>query len=355
MIIEINNNIISKDSKTYFIADIAANHDGNIDRAKDLIKLAKEAGADAVKFQHHDVTKYVSDYGFKSLGSKFSHQSSWNKTVFEIYKDAEVPLCWTQELKNYCNELGITFFSTPYDLDMVDYLDSYVPAFKIGSGDAGWWEMLKKVAKKNKPTLLATGACTIGEVQKAVEIVTSYNDKMVLMQCNTNYTVNKENFKYINLNVLKTYKAMFPNLILGLSDHTQGHATVMGAVALGARVVEKHFTDDTSRPGPDHPFSMDPKTWRAMVDDVRLLELSLGRGTKEVQENEKETVILQRRSIRVTKNVKSGEILDRNFIQFQRPCPPDAISINQIDDLIGKEIIQSLDSGDYIRGSHIKW
>ena len=355
MILKINNKTISNDSRTYFIADIAANHDGDIDRAKLLIKLATESGADAVKFQHHDVTKYVSDYGFKNLGGKFSHQSSWEKTIFEVYKDAEVPLGWTSELKDYCKSIGVTFFSTPYDLDMVDYLNPSVPAFKIGSGDIAWVEMLEKVAKKGKPTLLATGASTIGEVQAAVKAVTKYNNQIVLMQCNTNYTAKKENFKYINLNVLNTYKSMFPDVILGLSDHTQGHATVMGSVALGARVIEKHFTDDTTRPGPDHPFSMDPRTWREMVDDVRLLELSLGHGTKEVQPNEKETVVLQRRSIRVVKDVLEGEEFSRDFIQFQRPCPLDAISVNDIKDLIGKKLLKPIRQGDYLRREHIEW
>ena len=148
---------------------------------------------------------------------------------------------------------------------------------------------------------------------------------------------------------------MFPDVILGLSDHTLGHVTVLGAVALGARVVEKHFTDDTSRPGPDHPFSMDPATWRAMVDDVRLLESSLGHGTKEVQQNEKETVVLQRRAIRVTKDMLIGDTIRKPFVQFQRPCPEDAISVNEIDKIVGTTINKPITSGDYLRREHIEW
>jgi len=355
MIIKINDKIISKNLKTYFIADIAANHDGDLNRAKELILLATEAGADAVKFQHHDVKKYVSDFGFKNLGAKFSHQTSWKKSIFEVYEDAQVPLDWTEELKTFCQDRSITFFSTPYDLDIVDHLDGFVPAFKIGSGDIAWEAMLEKVSKTGKPILLATGASTIGEVQRAVDVVSKDNNQIVLMQCNTNYTADKENFKFIHLNVLKTYASMFPNIILGLSDHTKGHVTVLGAVALGARVVEKHFTDDTSRPGPDHPFSMDPVTWRAMVDDVRLLESSLGHGTKEVQENEKETVVLQRRAIRTIETMSPDDVIERRKIQFQRPCPPDAISVNEIDDLLGKKVIANIESGDYLRKEHIGW
>ncbi len=353
--IKIGDTLISENSPTYFIADIAANHDGNLRRAKKLITLAKESGADAVKFQHHDVKKYVSDYGFKKLGGKFSHQSKWEKSIFEVYKDAEVPLTWTEELKAFCKKTEIEFFTTPYDLDMIDYLLDYVPAIKVGSGDISWHAMLKKVAKTNKPVIISSGASTIGEVQSAMDIVSKYNDEIVLMQCNTNYTANKSNFKYIHLNVLKTYKTMFPNVILGLSDHTKGHVTVLGAIALGAKVIEKHFTDDTTRKGPDHPFSMDPDSWREMVEEARALELSLGHYTKEVQKNEKETVILQRRAIRAIQPIKAGDILKKGMIQFQRPCPPDAISINDIGLLIDKKVAKTIVEGDYIRKEHIIW
>ena len=353
--IKIGKHIIGQNQPTYFIADIAANHDGSLDRAKKLIDLAQEAGADAVKFQHHDVSKYVSDYGFKSLGGKFSHQSKWNKTIFEVYKDAEVPRSWTEDLKLHCEKREITFFTTPYDLDTVDFINEHVPAFKIGSGDVAWYAMLEKIAKTGKPVIFATGAANIYEVVKAVDIISSYTDNFILMQCNTNYTGSIENFKFINLNVLKTYAALYPDVILGLSDHTPGCVTVLGSVALGARVIEKHFTDDTKRDGPDHPFSMDPVTWKEMVDNTRLLEESLGSSIKKVEENEKETVILQRRAIRFISDVKKGDKIDLTKVQFQRPCPKDAISVNEIDKLVGKEINFDIVSGDYLRKEHIKW
>tara|TARA_B100001059_G_scaffold133721_1_gene133922 strand:- start:4805 stop:5881 length:1077 start_codon:yes stop_codon:yes gene_type:complete len=340
---------------TYFIADIAANHDGDVERAKKLILLAKESGADAVKFQHHDVSKYVSDYGFKNLGNKFSHQSKWKKSIFEVYKDAEVPRNWTSELKEYCEKIDITFFTTPYDLDTVDFINPYVPAFKIGSGDVAWHAMLKKIALTNKPVIFATGAATLQEVSDAVSIISSYTQNFILMQCNTNYTGSDKNFKYIHLNVLKTYNTLFPDVILGLSDHTRGGVTVLGSVALGARVIEKHFTDDTNRDGPDHPFSMDPKSWKKMVDDTRLLELALGSTLKKVEENELETVILQRRSIRIVEEIKIGDIIEKNHLQFQRPCPKDAISVNDVESVLGKKIIKNIDIGDYLRKEHIEW
>lgn len=353
--IKIGKHLIGEKHPTYFIADIAANHDGEIERAKLLIKLAKDSGANAVKFQHHDVKKYVSDYGFKKLGGKFSHQSNWEKSIFEVYKDAEVPRSWTSELKEYCDKLDITFFTTPYDLDTVDYIDSFVPAFKIGSGDIAWHAMLKKVAKTNKPILFATGASTLQEVINAVNILTSINKKVILMQCNTNYTGDEENFKFINLNVLKTYKTLFPNLILGLSDHTHGGITVLGSVALGAKVIEKHFTDDTTRNGPDHPFSMDPISWKKMVNDTRFLENAMGSSLKKVEDNEMETLVLQRRAIRLIINKQEDEVLNFEDIQFQRPCPNDAISVNDINEIIGKKLSRSKDNGDYLRKEDIKW
>lgn len=166
---------------TYFIADIAANHDGDINRAKKLCLLAKESGADAVKFQHFKAQTIVSDKGFKDLGSQQSHQAEWEKSVYDVYNDASVPLDWTPELKSYCDEIGIDFFTTPYDLDYVDYLDNFVSRYKIGSGDITWHKMLHKVASKGKPVILATGASTIQEVIDAVNILRQYDIEICLM------------------------------------------------------------------------------------------------------------------------------------------------------------------------------
>ena len=150
--------------------------------------------------------------------------------------------------------------TTPYDYAAVDGVDCYVPAYKIGSGDITWTQFIEYVAKKAKPVLLATGAANIEDVIRAVECVIGNNKDIVLMQCNTNYTGSFDNLKYVNLNVLKFYANLYPGMVLGLSDHTPGHTTVLGAIALGARVIEKHFTDDNDRIGPDHAFSMNPIT-----------------------------------------------------------------------------------------------
>jgi sialic acid synthase SpsE len=341
---------IGRDEPTYFIADIAANHDGSIDRAVELIHLAAEAGADAAKFQHFKAETIVSDHGFKSLGGPQSHQAKWKKSVFEVYKDASVDLGWTPRLKEACDKAGITFFTSPYAPDLVDAVDPYVPAYKIGSGDITWLEIIEHIARKNKPYILATGASTMDDVQRAVHAALAINSNFALMQCNTNYTASLENFKFIQLNVLQAYRAMYPDMVLGLSDHTPGHATVLGAVTLGARVIEKHFTDDTKRVGPDHAFSMDPRTWREMVDRTRELENSLGNAIKRVEGNERETVVLQRRSIRAKSDVPVGAKLSRAQLDVLRPCPTDGIEPYHLPDVVGKKLRRALKAGE-----HLKW
>ena len=285
---------------TYFIADIAANHDGNLDKALELINVAAESGADAAKFQHFQAETIVSDYGFKSLGGQKSHQSTWKKSVFEIYKDASLPLEWTPILKQECDKVGIEFTS-PYSIELVDFVDEYVQVYKIGSGDVNWLEIIEHVAKKNKPLIIATGASTSEDVDRVISCVENINKNFCIMQCNTNYTAEEENLKYLNLNFLKTLKNKYNNLILGLSDHTHGYVSVLGAIALGARVIEKHFTLSNDLEGPDHKFSMTPKTWKEMIILSRDLEMTLGNGEKKIEKNELETVILQRRCVRAKK------------------------------------------------------
>ncbi len=338
---------------TYFIADISANHDGDLERAKLLIRLAKESGANAAKFQNFQAARIVSDYGFRQMGSQISHQSKWKKSVFEVYKDASIPFDWTPILKAECDKVGIDYFSSPYDFDAIDMLNAYVPAYKIGSGDITWDETLIRMANTGKPILLATGASNIGEVQRAMHILLSINKQIVLMQCNTNYTASLENFDHIHLRVLETYHLMFPDVILGLSDHTPGHATVLGAVALGARVIEKHFTDDTTRVGPDHPFSMTPATWRDMVDRTRELERALGSADKVVNDNEAQTALVQRRCIRAGRDLKVGETITRDMLDVLRPVVPGAILPYEIPTLIGNTIIKDIPAGKELRWTDI--
>lgn len=352
--LDIEGTRIGANMPTYFIADIAANHDGDLQRAKELIWQCAEVGANAAKFQHFKAETIVSDVGFRALSGQKSHQSKWHKSVFEVYKDASVNLDWTPALKDTCSQAGIAFFTSAYATDLVDHVDPYVPAYKIGSGDITWIEMVEYIASKGKPYILASGASTLDDVHRAVKAAARINPQLCLMQCNTNYTASVENFRFIMLNVLRTYREMYPDLVLGLSDHTPGHATVLGAVALGARMVEKHFTDDVGRTGPDHAFSMNPRTWREMVQRTRELESALGTGVKIVEDNERETVVLQRRSLRARVALAAGSSIDKEKLKVLRPCPPDAIEPYRLQELIGRTTRRDIAAGEYLRWTDVE-
>lgn len=351
--VQIADRTISLNHPTYFIADIAANHDGSLDRAIHLIRLAKQAGADAAKFQNFRAPKIVSDYGFKSLGGQLSHQATWKKSVFEVYSDASIPFEWTPILKEACDEAGIHYFSSPYDYEAIDMLDPYVPAYKAGSGLMSWPEALVRMAKYGKPVLIATGAADITDVVRAMRMVSAVNDQIVLMQCNTNYTASDENYDHLHLNVLKTYAAIFPNAVLGLSDHTHSPAPVVGAVALGARVIERHFTDDNHREGPDHKFAMNPESWAEMVQQVRTLERALGSPDKFVAGNEQETYILQRRCLRAARDIRAGETITADMLEPLRPNVPGALQSWDAPAVIGKRARIDMPYGMELRWENI--
>lgn len=350
----INDREISVLKPSYFIADIAANHDGDLNRAKELIWQSKEAGADCAKFQHFEAGKIVSDYGFSGQFAAVSHQSEWKKSVAEIYDEYHTRREWTLDLVSECKAAEIDFMTTPYDLDAIAQLDQFLPAYKIGSGDITNLEILNTVAEQNKPVFLATGASDINDCLKAANTILNKNRQLCIMQCNTNYTGDIENFKFVNLNVLKQFSTIWPNMVLGLSDHTPGHSAVLGAIALGARVIEKHFTDDNMRVGPDHKFALNPKTWREMVNATRELELALGDGVKRVEENEHETVIIQRRALRLTRDITRGEVLSHSDFEALRPCPIEAVNPMQINDVVGKRCVRDLKKGQHISNADVQ-
>ncbi|MNN06946.1 N,N'-diacetyllegionaminic acid synthase [compost metagenome] len=186
----------------------------------------------------------------------------------------------------------------------------------------------------------------MSDVERAVDSILTYNSQIALLQCNTNYTGSLENFKYVNLNVLRSYAIRYPQMVLGLSDHTPGHSTVLGAIALGARIIEKHFTDDNSRKGPDHPFSMNPQSWSEMVQRSRELEAAMGNGIKRIEKNESETFIIQRRCIRLNKNLEAGTAITKEDIEFLRPAPKGAMPPYEADLIIGKILKTSKIKGD---------
>jgi sialic acid synthase SpsE len=346
--LKVGSRVLGLDQPTYFIADIAANHDGELQRAKDLIRRAKDAGADAAKFQHFNAPKIVSDYGFRNLGGVQTHQTKWDRSVFEVYEQYSLNDDWNQTLWEVARDAGIDWMTTPYDKEATDRVFDLLPAYKIGSGDITWLESIKHIASKGKPVLLATGASNLFEVEAAVETVLAVNRQLCLLQCNTNYTGDLENFKYVNLRVLQAFALHWPGMPLGLSDHTPGHATVLGAIALGARAIEKHFTDDTSRKGPDHGFAMDPRMWREMVDRSHELENALGDGIKRVELNERDSAIVQRRSIRLAQDLGAGTVLKAEHLECLRPAPAASIAPSRLAEVIGRRLTR-----DKVKGAEL--
>jgi sialic acid synthase SpsE len=345
-------NKISSSSPTYFVADIAANHDGSLKRALELVKIAADNGANAAKFQNFKAETIVSRKGFIELGKKLSHQAKWDKDVVDVYKAAELPLEWTESLVKECESNSIDYFTAPYDLEYIKNLDQYVPFFKIGSGDITWKESIQLMIDMGKPILLATGASEMWEVRRAVELLEKSSHPYVLMQCNTNYTGDESNFDNLNLRVISTFSEEFPDCILGLSDHSRGHISVLGAVTLGARVIEKHFTDDTFRAGPDHAFSLDPIEWNKMVTSTRILERCLGDGIKRVEKNETESRIVQRRGLRYTRDLPEGTFLGKNDLIAVRPSPENGIDPWEMERIIGQKINIEIKSDDLVQDTH---
>ncbi|HNQ87818.1 MAG TPA: N-acetylneuraminate synthase family protein [Verrucomicrobiota bacterium] len=373
----------------YFIADLAANHCGSLAKAKELVHACAESGVDAVKMQNFTAETIVSDYGFRHLEGVRTHQSQWKQSVFDSYKAASIPLDWTLELKSLCDRLGLHYFTSPYSIDLVRAVAPHVAAFKLGSGDITWHEEIVEMCRQGKPVLMATGASTMEEVEGAMAAALEHTDAILLMQCNTEYTARVgegrdqrlARFRHINLRVLETYQRRWPGIPVGLSDHTHGSLTVLGAVGLfDCCAVEKHFTLDNTLEGQDHAFSMTPATWRRMVDDtaalrktiarasgpeerLRLtaeavddreaLSVALGDGVKRLEANEQGTVIVQRRAIRAGRSLSPGDRLTRNDLVVLRPCPPDALPPYRMAELLGRTVREPVAAGDCVRLSSV--
>ena len=338
--IKIGDKIIGNAYPTYFIAEIGANFDGSIDKAKRLIDAAKNAGADCAKFQTFSTPQIVSEGGFSHMQLKGVH-GSWGRTVSEVFKDAEFPVAWHKEISDYCKARGIDFSTSPYFKEAVDLcVDLDVPFIKIGSGDITWLEMLDYIARKGKPVMLATGDATMSEIDEAVRTIEAAGNKdMILMQCITNYPSKIDS---ANVNVLKTYQSAF-DVLTGYSDHAPGHVVALASVVIGGRVIEKHFTLDKTDKGPDHPHSMEPQEFKFMVDSIREVERAMGSTRKEVVAEEGETVYVQRRCLYAKNDMKKGHFITENDIDVLRPAlgiPPKFKSI-----VIGKECKEDIAKG----------
>ncbi len=315
--IKIGNRYIGEGEPTFIIADVGANFDGDLEKAKALARAVKDSGCDVIKIQSFIADKIVSEKGFSSMELKGVH-GTWGKSVDQVFKEAEFPRDWHKEFFNYCKDIGVMVSSSPYDKEAVDLMDEIgVDFYKIGSGDITWLEMVEYIAKKGKPVVLATGASTLAEIDEAVKVIASTGNKdLVLLQCITNYPSKIES---ANIRVVETLRQAF-QCIVGYSDHSPGDTVVLGSVALGAKVIEKHFTLNKKDKGPDHPHSMEPQEFALMVNRIRDLEKSFGEGIKNVVEEEYETVIVQRRGLCASHDIKKGTQLTKDDIIELRPA-----------------------------------
>lgn len=326
--------------KTLIIAEAGVNHNGDINTAKRLIDVAVEAKVDLVKFQTFKADSIVSqkakkaDYQIKNTNDKESSQ-------YEMLKKLELSHQDHVELIDYSKKKGIEFFSTAFDLEGVDYLDSLnFPIFKVPSGEITNYPYLKAIALKNKPVILSTGMCNLTEIEQAINVLIKYGvirSNITVLHCNTEYPTP---MKDVNLNAMNTIQQAF-GVKIGYSDHTLGIEVPIAAVALGATVIEKHFTLDRNLPGPDHGASLEPDELKAMVLAIRNIELALsGNGIKEASESEEKNKKIARKSIHLKNKTKKGSLISEDNIISLRPG--DGISTMKYEDIIGRVVNKDL-------------
>ena len=308
--------VIGEGHPAFVIAEAGVNHNGDIELGRTLIAEAKKAGADAIKFQTYKAgklaTRTAPRYWFEPddpHGSQFDSFAQLDRFGEEEHR----------ELFRYAREVGILCFSTPFDEDAVDMLDELgVPGYKIASADLTDFPLLEKVARTGKPVILSTGVANVGEVSEAVDLIRHLGtDQIGLMQCTLQYPCEFEN---ANLRMMLHLKSVFPDIPIGLSDHTLGIAIPQAAVALGATIIEKHYTIDKKLPGsPDHHMSVDPKDLREMMESIRAIEKAMGSYEKRVVEAEKPAHTFARRSVVSSREIPRGTHITRDMLTFKRP------------------------------------
>jgi N-acetylneuraminate synthase len=308
-------------SKTFIIAEAGVNHNGNIKLAYDLIDAAATTGADAVKFQ-----TFISTNEISSIASKADYQinaTGTNESQLEMCQKLELAFSDFKKLQTYCEQKGILFLSSCFCFDSVDFINDIVPIHKTGSGELTNLPYLKHVAKKGKPIILATGMSTLTEVATAIDTiqnnqpdVKSAFPSLSLLHCVTNYPTAYED---VNLKAMETMKQAF-QLPVGFSDHTLGTETSIAAVALGACIIEKHFTLDKTMSGPDHSASLEPDEFTYLVQAIRNIEQTLGDGIKKPADNEKQMITLARRSLVAEKALAAGTVITNDCLGIKRPA-----------------------------------
>jgi N-acetylneuraminate synthase len=334
---------ILQNNKVIIIAEAGVNHNGNIEYAKKLIDVAAKAGVDYVKFQTFKAEKLVSKLAKKADYQKKNFNQSDNKQ-FNMLKNLELSEANHHLLIEYCKKKNIKFFSTAFDTDGLDFLNSLdMDFFKIPSGEITNYPYLKKISSFDKPIILSTGMSTMEEINDAIEILCSETitkDDIIVLHCNTEYPTPMND---VNLLAMYDIKRSLNLTNIGYSDHTLGIEIPIAAVSLGARVIEKHFTLDRNMNGPDHAASLEPYELIKMVKAIRNIELALnGDGLKKPSKSELKNISVARKSIHLNTNVKKGDIISENMLTTLRPG--DGISPMKIPKLIGKKFNKTLNS-----------
>lgn len=315
MIIKIGNKTIGNKHPAFIIAEAGVNHNGDIELAKKLIDKAVEAGVDAIKFQTFKSENLVT--GYASM-AKYQKDNIGNEdSQFNMLKKLELSYDEFIKLKDYCDNKDIIFMSTPFDFESADFLNSMgIEAFKIGSGDLTNIPLLEHISKYKKPVILSSGMATLGEIEDAiVSLKNTGVEEIAVLHCTSNYPAAIET---INLKAMNTIKDAFKT-IGGYSDHTVGITIPIAAAALGADIIEKHFTLDKTMEGPDHKASLDPEELKEMVISIRKIETAMGNGIKMFSNSEIDTMAVARKSIVASRNIKQGDIITLKDLNYKRP------------------------------------
>jgi len=329
---------------TLIIAEAGVNHNGLIELAFKLIDAAKEAGADAIKFQTFKAASLVSKNAEKAEYQKLTTDS--NESQYEMIKRLELNYDDHSKLIEYCKNKNITFLSSPFDLDSIDLLNKLgLDTFKIPSGEIVNLPYLRKIAKLNKNVILSTGMADLGEIEDALNILIesgTAKNKITVLHCNTEYPTP---FEDVNLRAMLTIKNAF-NVKVGYSDHTTGIEVPIAAASLGAEVIEKHFTLDKNMGGPDHKASLEPDEFAQMVKVIRNIERAVGNGIKKPSPSELKNIDVVRKSIIALRSIKAGELFTEKNICIKRPG--NGISPMRWDEVIGKKADKDFEIDDLI-------
>jgi N,N'-diacetyllegionaminate synthase len=335
-------------SRVYIIAEAGVNHNGDIELARQLIDAAKLAGADAIKFQTFKTEKLLTRSA--GLAAYQSKNIGTNGTQYQMIKAVELSYTQFSELQAYAVSIGIDFLSTPDEEDSLDFLadELKLPWIKIGSGEVTNLPFLRKIAAKQKPMILSTGMSTLGEVERAVRLISEINhQELILLHCTTNYPCPPQE---VNLRAMQTLQSAF-RVRVGYSDHTLGSEVSVAAVALGANFIEKHLTLDKSFPGPDHSASLNPAEFNQMVSQIRVIEQALGTGVKWPNQSEEEIKPLIRRRIVASQQLAKGTQIEWDHLCFKRSN--EGLYAEQAESLIGQRIKVQVGEDDPITWHNI--